>query len=38
MEIQINSARSEFELDDNGHLRSKGLDFIKYCFHELKSL
>ena len=32
METQINSAGSELELDDNGHLRSKRLDFIQYCF------
>ena len=32
METHINSAGSELELDDNGHLRSERLDFIQYCF------
>ena len=36
MEIQIDSAGSEFELDDNGHLSSNRLGFIQYCFDELK--
>ena len=39
MEIQINSARSKFELEDNGQLRSHRLDLIQYCFNfELISL
>ena len=36
MKIQINSPRSEFELDGNGHLISNRLDFTQYYFHELK--
>lgn len=35
-EVQINSAGSKFELDGNGRLRSNRLDFIQYCFEELK--
>ena len=37
MEIQIDSAGSELELDDNGHLRSDRLGFMQYCFDELKT-
>ena len=38
MEIQINSAGTEFELEDNGQLRSNRLDFIQYYVDKLKSL
>ena len=38
MEIQINTAGSEFELGDNGRLRSNSLNFIQCCFDKLKSL
>ena len=37
IEIQIDSAGSELELDDNGHLRSDRLGFIQYWFDELKT-
>ena len=38
MEIQINSAGIEFELEENGQLRSNRLDFIQYYVDKLKSL